>query len=136
MGIMEPSFTNFLRSIPGSNGISLSYIVRSNLLPDPTPNTDFMDEYAAMAILTGATFEVDSAEVYTYLVKFISGNNTAESKIESNERHSNGRLDYIALKEHYASVGVNAKDILRAESILEKLTYTGEKQPHMWWDDF
>lgn len=95
-----------------------------------------MDDYVAMADLNGAAFEVDSAEVHTYLVKFISGNNTAESKIQSNDHHSNGRLDYIALKEHYEGVGVNAKDILRADSVLEKLTYTGEKHPHMWWDEF
>ena len=71
-----------------------------------------MDNYVVMAVLTGTAFEVGSAEVHTYLIKFISGNNAAESKIQRNDRHSNGCLDYIALKEHYEGVGVNAKDIL------------------------
>ena len=84
-----------------------------------------------MADLTGAAFEIDSEEVHMYLVKFISGNNTFESKVQSNDRHSNGRLNYITLKEHYEGVGVNTKYILRAESLLENLTYTGEKHPHM-----
>ena len=105
-------------------------------MPDLTPNTDFIDDYVPMENLTSAAFEVDSAEVHTYLARFSSGNNTAESKIQSNERHSNGRLDYIALKAHYKGVGVNAKDVLRAEYILENLTYTGEKKPHMCWDEF
>ena len=47
-----------------------------------------MDDYVAMAVLTGAAFEVDSAEVQTYLVKFISGNNTAESKNQRNDRYN------------------------------------------------
>ena len=74
-----------------------------------------------MGLLQGAAFEVDSAEVHTYLVNFISGNQTAESKIQNYTRNSNGRLDYIALKELYKGVGVNAIDILREESILEKV---------------
>ena len=85
----SPSFTNFLRSIPGCNGIPLSYVVCSDLLPDLTPNTDFMDDYVAMAVLTGASFEVDSAEVHMYLVKLAArgrngrggrgGNNSQEN---------------------------------------------------------
>ena len=126
---MEPFIYQFFRSIPGRNGISLGYVVRSNPLPDLTPNTDFIDDYMAMADLIDATYEVDNAEVHTYLVKFISGNNTAESKIQINDRHSNGCLDYIALKEHYEDVGVNAKGILQAESILEKVNLYGREVP-------
>ena len=100
----NPSFINFLRSIPGRNGIPLSYVIRSNPLPDPVTHTDFLDDYVAMASLNGAAFEVDSAEVHTYIVKFISGNDTAESKIQSHTITNNGRKDYIALKNHYNSV--------------------------------
>ena len=42
-----------------------------------------MDNYVVMAVLTGTAFEVGSAEVHTYLVIFISGNNTAEFIIQS-----------------------------------------------------
>ena len=132
----NPSFINFLRSIPGRNGIPLSYVIRSNPLPDPTAHTDFLDDYVAMASLNGVAFKVDSAEVHTYIVKFISGNDTAESKIQSHTITNNGRKDYIALKNHYEGIGVNSVDILRADAILEKLNYSGEKPPHMWWDEF
>ena len=89
----SPSFTNFLRSIPGRNGIPLSYVIRSSPLPDLTLNKDFMDDYVAMADLTGAALEVDRTEVHMYLVKFINGNNTAESKTQSNDQHSKEHLD-------------------------------------------
>ena len=65
-----------------------------------------------MASLNGEAFEFDSAEVHTYIVKFMSGNKTAESKIQSHTQTNNGREDYISLKNHYEVVGVNAVDIL------------------------
>ena len=132
----SPSFINFLRCISGRNGTPLSYVIRSNPLPDPTPHTDFLDDYVAMARLNGSAFEVDSAEVHTYIVNFISGKDTVESKIQSHTLTNNGREDYIALKTHFEGVGINLVDILKADEMLEKMSYTGEKQLHMWWDDF
>ena len=38
--------------------------------------------------------------------------------------------------EHYKGVGIHSNDILRADRILESLSYLGEKKPHMWWDEF
>ena len=45
-------------------------------------NPDFIDDYVAMANLTGEAFTIDSAEVYTLIVKYIAGNTTAEAKIQ------------------------------------------------------
>ena len=54
-----------------------------------------------MAPLSGATFTVDSAEVHTYIVNFIAGNNMAESKIQAHTDDNDGRRDFIALTAHY-----------------------------------
>ena len=78
-----------------------------------------------MTSLNGSAFEVDSAEVQTYITKFISGNDTAESKIQSHTLITNGRGDYIA-PNHFEGVGLNSVDILKANNILERLMYTGE----------
>ena len=78
-----PSFLNFLHVIPRRDGVPLKYICRDNEVADPIAHTDFIDNYVSMAPLSGATFAVDSAEVHTYIVNFIAGNNTAESKIQS-----------------------------------------------------
>lgn len=64
-----------------------------------------------MGLLNSTAFEVDSVEVHTYIVKFISGNDTAESKIQRHSQYTN-RVDYIALKDHYEGVGVNDIDVL------------------------
>ena len=89
-----------------------------------------------MAPLAGESFVVDSAEVHTYLTSFTSGNSTAEAKMKPHSLQNNGRLDYTALIHHYEGVGINSIDILRADEILDKLFYQGEKKPHMWWEQF
>ena len=48
----------------------------------------------------------------------------------------NGRLDFIALKNHYEGVEVHDINIVQAEKLLQDLSYAGEKNPHMWWDEF
>ena len=53
-------FQNFLRSIPGQDGVPLSYVIRTNVVPDPTPRPNFLDEYVAMAPLHGDAFNVDN----------------------------------------------------------------------------
>ena len=131
-----PSFKNFLRVIPGRDGIPLKYVCRDSIVADPTPHPDFLDDYVAMASLQGAAFVADAAEVHTYIVNFIAGNNTAESKIQMHADANDGRRDFIALKQHYEGVGVNAIDVVQAEKVIETLHYTGEKKPHMWWEEF
>ena len=132
----SPVFINFLRTIPGRNGQPLSYICRKNDAPEAVPGADFMDDYVNRAPLNGDAFNIDAAEVHTYLQSFINGNETAEAKILGHADQNNGRLDFIALREHYEGVGANSRDLLAADKILDTLHYTGERQPHMWWEEF
>ena len=71
-----------------------------------------------MAPLRGATFAVDSAEVHTYILNFISGNNTAESMIQAHTDDNDGRRDFIVLKAHYQGVGINTIDVVKAEKVI------------------
>jgi hypothetical protein len=125
-----------LRTIPGRDGVPLKYVCHTNDAEDPTPNADFLDDYIAMAPLVGEAFAIDAADVHTFIVNFISGNDTAEAKIQAHEDTKDGRLDYIALREHYKGVGLHTLDVTKAETILTSLFYSGEKKPHMWWEEF
>ena len=78
----------------------------------------------------------DAAEVHTYIIKFTSGNPVAEAKMVQNSQKNDGRLDFIALKNHYEEVNVHAVDIVKSDNILQYLFYSGEKKPHIWWDEF
>ena len=53
-----------------------------------------------------------------------------------NSQKNDGRLDFTALKNHYEVVGVHSIDIIKADNIIQYLFYSGEKKPHMWWDEF
>ena len=78
----SPTFINFLRAIPGRNGVPLSYVCREyDQSLAYNPNVDFIENYTFQAPLYGEAFAVDAAEVHTYLVNFMSGNATAEVKM-------------------------------------------------------
>ena len=130
-----PSFENYLRAIPGRNGVPLKYVIREQDEPDPTENPDFLDDYVAMAPLQGEAFVSDAAEVHTLLVNLITGNTEAESLIKINHGR-NGRKVFGILKLHYEGQGIYSNDITRAENDLNTLFYAGERKPHMWWVEF
>lgn len=131
-----PTLLNFLRHIPGRDGVPLKYVCRANGPPLRTPHPNFLDDYVLQAPLTGEAFDSDAAEVHTWISSLVVGNNTAESKISPYETLNNGHIDFMALKEHYEGVGVLAITITKAEHTLKNLFYSGEKKPHMWWEEF
>ena len=51
-------------------------------------------------------------------------------------QHNNGRIDFIALKNHYKGVVVHAINIVQDGKVLQDLFYVGEKKPHLWWGEF
>lgn len=87
----KPTFLNYLRAIPGRNGVPLKYICRDSDAPNALPNRNFLDDYIAMAPLQGEAFEIDTVQVHTYLQNFILGNDNAEAKIRSLTNPEDGR---------------------------------------------
>ena len=132
----KPTFLNYLRSIPGRDGVPLKYICRDNDEPVLETNDDFLDDYVAMASLSGDSFAIDTVQVHTFLVNFVAGNDTAEAKIQGLRRPNDGREAFKRLVEHYEGVGIHAIDIREADEVIKNLFYAGEKPPHMWWAEF
>ena len=128
-----PSFLNYLRIIPGREGIPLQYVIRTRDMPTFEPMNNYLDEYIDRAALTGDAFNGDAAQVHVYIVSFIAGNDEAESAIKVLENERNGRKDWIALKEHYQGIGVFTTDVVQAEEDIALLYYQGEKRPTMYW---
>ena len=94
----SPAFKNYLRTIPGRNGVPLSYIIRDNEMPDPTPNDNFLDDYVAMAPLQGHAFVLDANKVKTLMLNMIMGNIVAESKVQALKQNATGREVWTTLK--------------------------------------
>lgn len=87
----KQTFLNYIRSIPGRDGIPLKYICREHDEPKRGEHNDFLDDYAAMAPLQGDSYAINTAQVHTFLVNFVAGNDTAEAKIQGLQRTNNGR---------------------------------------------
>ena len=60
----------------------------------------------------------------------------AEAKILPHTDQNNGRLDFIVLREHCKGIGANLRELIIAINVMEMLFYSGEKQPHMEWEEF
>ena len=88
---------------------------------------DLINEYVDRAPLTGQAYQADAVEVYIYIVKFTPGKSLAEINLVPHAEHNNGRLDFIALKNHYKEVGVHAISIVHTEKVIQDKFYVGEK---------
>jgi hypothetical protein len=133
----KPTFLNYIHCIAGRDGIPLKYICRDKDAPDiHAANDDFLDDYVAMAPLEGDSYAIDTVQVHTFLLNFVSGNDTAEAKMQGLLRPNDGREAFKRLVEHYEGVGIHAVDIRDADEVLRSLFYGGEKPPHMWWSEF
>ena len=67
-----------------------------------------------MAPLTDYAFMMDTKEVHIYLIKFITGNHVAETKVQSLLAHNDGRQDFTALKQHYEGANINLFDVIKS----------------------
>ena len=74
---------NYLRTISVRDGVPLKYVCHLNKASDPTPNRYLLDNYVCMAANNDKAFTINTAYVHTFIVKFISGNETNEAKIKA-----------------------------------------------------
>ena len=103
------------RAIPGRTGVLLSYVIRENDTPDPTPNVDFLEDYIKNAPLSGYAYLVDRRAVHTKLVRLISKNPESFDLITLNQKEADGRTDWQVLKLHYEGTGMYAIDVRQAK---------------------
>ncbi len=133
----KSTYLNYLRSIPGRDGVPLKYICRAKDEADMIAVSDnFLDDYIAAAPLSGNAYAINTVQVHTFLLNFVTGNDTAEAKIQGLRRANDGREAFKRLTEHYEGVDIPAIDIQEANKVLKTLFYGGEKPPHMWWSEF
>ena len=83
-------------------------------------------------MLSGNLYAIDTVQMHTFLFNFVTGNDTAEAKIQGLSRPNDGREAFKCLVEHYEGVGLHAIDIRVADEVLKTLFYGDKKPPHMW----
>jgi hypothetical protein len=123
----EPAFANYLSTIPGVNGIPLSYVIRETEVIDRTIEYPSFNEKAiACAPLAGPNFQADARKVHQLLKSFLQ-TETAEQWIKPIARRQSGREDMIALRNHYSGEGNTSQRIAQAEGYRDTLYYKHEK---------
>ena len=129
------TFQHYVGNIPGHNGVPLTYVIRENPNPDPTPQGNLLANYVAMAPLNGEAFEHDDLRLLGLINKFIVGNDVAEGAVKACNTTTSGREAYLALKVHYEGEGIMQDKVVKAEYQVDNLFYSGEKAG-MNWDKF
>ena len=102
----EVIFGNYISTIPGVNGVPLSYTLLSQADPDRT--TDFQGDFIAETIscipLSGNQFQSDTRKVHQLLKNYLMAE-TNEQYISSIENNANGWDDFDFLRLYYSGEG-------------------------------
>jgi len=123
----DTKFDNYLSTIPGVDGVPLSYVTRVKENPDPnTVFTSFVEETVAKAPLIGTYFEADRDTVHQAIVSFTAGHNS-ENWIKKVARFRNGSRTIQALRDHFSGEGNVTRRIAEAERIRDTLQYKNER---------
>ena len=71
----ETKFDNYLSTLIGSNGVPLSYVIRTNDTPpaDQSAITNFTSRMIACVPLSGTHYEADRYSVYQQIISFTTG---------------------------------------------------------------
>ena len=124
----EPAFMNYLLTIPGVNGVPLSYVVREKEVADPSIEYgSFNERSIACAPLTGPTFQADARKVHQLIKRSFLQTESAEQWIKPHARRQSGREDMQALPKHYSGEGNMSRRIAAAEKRRDTLHYKNEK---------
>jgi hypothetical protein len=116
----KPTFLKNMRSIPGRDGVPLVYFCCEKDDAHDTPHDNFFDNQVTMApLVLGDSYAIDTVQVHTSLVKFVSGKDTAEAKIQGLQCQSDGRKAFKQLIEYHENVDIHAIDIHEADEVLE-----------------
>ena len=123
----EPAFVNYLSTIPGVGGVTLSSVVREN--DTPNHETDFGNDFTARSIACApydnSSFRADARKVHQLLMNFIVVE-SADQWIKDLTPRVNGRRDMEALHNHYRVEGNASRRIATAEKIHESLHHKSE----------
>ena len=119
--------TSTLNGIIGINGVALSYIIRSDEVPEYDGHQDWDQLANAAAPLRGAKFAQDSRIVHQIIFRNIAEESDAYTYVKPNIRLENGRTDYLALCARYDSHSSKETRINEAKKTIQSLQYRNER---------
>ena len=125
----EDRWDNYLSTIPGQNGVPLSYVTRLENAPEYTPDpayTNFVDRSIGCAPHSGAAYINDRRKVHQLLISHLSS--SMQQWIEPVVKQQDGRLSMETLRTHCVGSGNVSRRVSHAEKIKRSLVYTDERR--------
>ena len=125
----DDKWENYLSTIPGQNGVPLSYVVRVDSTPEyqpETPYVSFIDKSIGCAPHSGAAYISDKRKVHQLLISHLS--TVMQQWIEPVQKIQDGRVSYEALKNHCLGTGNVSRRVAHAEQMKKNLCYTDERR--------
>jgi hypothetical protein len=128
--VFAEAMETYLAQLTGSGRVPLSYVIRRlAALPD-ADNVAFETEQArmiALAPLNGPPFQRDNAKVYG-IIKQLVLEGPRHTYILRYDMVADGRSAWQALRDHFEGDGFRNRSVEDAYSMLEHLSYNGERK--------
>ena len=124
----EVIFDNYLSTIPGVNGLPLSYVVWDQVAPERTKDSqgNFIAKTIACAPLIITHFQSDTRKVHQLLNNYLV-TETAEQWIRGTKKRVNGRDDFYDLLRHYSGEGNVRCRVATVDHLRETLHYKSDR---------
>ena len=125
----ESAFENYLSTIPGQNGVPLSYVGRVETEPTYLPEipySNFTERMIACAPHHGAAYIADKRKVHQLVISHLSPG--MQLWIEPVAKKQDGRLSITTLRNHCTGTGNVSRRVSHAESLKKNLYYSDEKR--------
>ena len=123
----ELSLTNYLRSIRGSSGVPLVYIIRKDDLDDEHEFENDTERLIYQAPHQGANFKSDNSQVYRIIKSKVIGTDTILKWIYPFDKNQDGRGAMNQLRRHYDGPGQTQRKITQAKTQIAALHYKSEQ---------
>jgi hypothetical protein len=126
--IFAEAMETYLGQLTGSGRVPLRYVIRRVVTPpdDATYETE-QARMIALAPLAGPSFQRDSAKVYG-IIKQLVLEGPGRTYILRFDTAADGRGAWQALRDHFEGDGFRNRNVEEAYSMLEHLSYDGEKK--------
>ena len=125
---LELTLTNYLRSIRGTSGVPLAYIIRKDVddIEEADHQGNDIEQLIRQAPHHGANYKVDNNQVYRIIKSKVIGTDILKW-INPFDKNQDGRGAMEQLRHHYDGPGQIQRKISQAEAQIASLHYKSEQ---------
>jgi hypothetical protein len=120
------SLVKYIECYYGVDGVPLSYLIRPNVVGDPTENIPLKELSIKCAPHEGPAYDSDNNRLYQLITPLVHDTNAVKWLPRNHETAKDGRAVFLALEAHYGGATTGAHQLAMANSYDETLHYKNE----------